>query len=245
MCLVSSIGEVAWWLIDQVILLVSGCNWNCCLITAQYNRDECRAMSMRVSRNNILEIISEILICTQSLTETHHLLPSPISQHEVCPDTLSGLVKLLIRCVVDLVLETWIGKLLLENLISVMNRQLICLCHPFWWRWWQWPLVVKLVCHPRCISMLYSVNCCIQLVSWLPSSGATMLNNRYCPDIKSFIDHAFRAFQVDEMVPCKVKLETGCKWVPFRYVICGLGWVGWRWMWEKVIAIVITRCSYK
>ena len=174
MCLVSSIGEVAWWLIDWVILLVSGCNWNCCLITAWYNRDECRAMSMRVSCNNILEIVSEILICTWSLMETHCLLPSPISQHEVCPDMLSGLVKLLVRCVVDLILETWISKLLLKNSMSIMNRQFVCLCHPFWWQWWQWPLVAKLVCHPQCICMLYSVNCCIQLISWLPSSGATI-----------------------------------------------------------------------
>ena len=97
---------------------------------------------------------------------THCLFPCLVTRHEIRPSVLPRLVKPLVQCVVYLILEVKIGKLLLEHLASVMHAQLICASHPLRWQRRQRAWITKAVGLPRSTPMLYFVNIVVQFCSW-------------------------------------------------------------------------------
>ena len=90
------------------------------LVTATYDGNEYQAMHPRIFSDHVLN--SQLRAALEWQTDiTYCLLPSQVTRHKVGLNALPCFVELLIRSIVDLVFEVWVGKLVMKHLAGVTS----------------------------------------------------------------------------------------------------------------------------
>jgi len=120
---------------------------------------------------------------------THCLLRSPITGHNIYPNAISGMVKLHEWCVVPVAIEISTRYLLVEKMAYIARDERIFLGHPLWRRLEYRAAVTEWHTLPRVIALSNRIDSVEHLLSRSPGYVVVAIFGRLRrPELQGIID---------------------------------------------------------
>src|ERR1700755_3069788 len=84
----------------------------------------------------------------------HHLLSSPVSRHDICPNLISIMVELHKWHIVPVAIKISASNLFTEKVAYIMHNKHIFLGHPLWQSFGHRTIIMEWCALPRVITLL-------------------------------------------------------------------------------------------